>query len=68
MSERFVEILVKREIRDLVKEKKGSLSYNQFLKNIVDGNTMLVGGKLWKSSNTLTKNLQMQKQEQSNQN
>jgi hypothetical protein len=46
MSERFVEILVKREIRDLVKEKKGSLSYNQFLKNIVDGNTMVVGGKL----------------------
>lgn len=45
MSERFVEILVKREIRDLVKEKKGELSYNKFLKKVVDGNLMVVGGK-----------------------
>ena len=46
MSERFVEILVKREVRDLVKQKKGDLSYNQFLKKVVDNEMVMVGGKL----------------------
>ena len=46
MSERFVEILVKREVRDLVKEKKGELSYNQFLKKVVGNELMVMGGKL----------------------
>ena len=46
MSERFVEILVKREVRDLVKEKKGHLSYNQFLTKVVGNELMTVGAKL----------------------
>jgi len=47
MSERFVEILVKREVRDLVKQKKGDLSYNQFLKKVVD-NELMINGGMWK--------------------
>jgi len=46
MSERMVEIPVFKEVRDRIKIQKGVMSYNQFLKNIADGHTMIVGGKL----------------------
>ena len=34
MRERFVIIPVDREIRDLIKESKGSMTYNQFFKEV----------------------------------
>jgi hypothetical protein len=35
MAERFVEIQVRRDIRDLVKKAKGALSYNEFFEKIL---------------------------------
>ena len=39
MSERMVQLPVEKEVRDLLKEKKGILSYSQYLKNLA-GSTL----------------------------
>ena len=35
MSERFVEISVRREIRNRIKKAKGNLSYNKFFEDLL---------------------------------
>ena len=44
--ERMVEIPVHKEVRDKIKLQKRELSYNQFLKKVVDNEMVMVGGKL----------------------
>ena len=36
MSERWVEILVTREVREMVKQMKGKLSYNEFFRKLYE--------------------------------
>jgi hypothetical protein len=38
MSERFVEIPVRKEIRDLVRKAKGDMTYNEYFARIVEIN------------------------------
>ena len=42
----MVEIPVHKEVRDKIKLQKRELSYNQFLKKVVDNEMVMVGGKL----------------------
>jgi hypothetical protein len=36
MSERMVNICVNTELRNMIKQKKGSQTYNQFFKNLLN--------------------------------
>ena len=47
MKERFAYIPIAEQTRVQLKEKKGTLSYNDFLKHVVDNKVMIFGG-MWK--------------------
>ena len=47
MKERFAYIPIAEQTRVQLKESKGTLSYDEFLKNVVDNKVMIFGG-MWK--------------------
>ena len=46
MKERFAYIPIAEQTRVQLKESKGTLSYDEFLKKVVDNEMVMVGGKL----------------------
>ena len=47
MKERFAYIPIAEQTRVQLKESKGTLSYDEFLKKVVD-NELMINGGMWK--------------------